>query len=87
MEENNENIVTPEIPQWVFKSVQEIWIAAKTEAQKDYEDEKSNLTNAIKRLRSENARLYKENEAYKEELKKENERCQQLEERLKSAGE
>lgn len=87
MEEDTENTLIPEVPQWVFKSVQEIWIAAQVEAQKGYDQEKTNLTDAIKRLRAENARLFKESQALKEELKQEKNRCQELEERLKKTSE
>ena len=73
--QNNQNDVPDSnVPEFVSRAIEDIWVVAQKEARKEFEEERENLKAAVERLRNENARLYKENNILKDDLKKKKER-------------
>jgi predicted nucleic acid-binding Zn-ribbon protein len=83
MDEQNGSENIPEIPEWILKSIQDMWTAAFNEAYNKLKNETKDINNAIYRLRNENARLYKEYQKLKEELEGEKKKYKHVEEKLK----
>ena len=68
-QEGQNDVPDSDVPEFVSRAIEDIWVVAQKEARKEFEQERENFTAAVERLRNENARLYKENRELKDELK------------------